>query len=182
MDIVRNYVEDWVSQYLPKTPEPPTPARQRIVYISNEMRDAVSRARTKAAPTAATVPDDEESDDEVENLPPPPPKRASPRGSPRGSPRNSPRGSPRSAAGARGSHNVTLDEPTKMSASPNQVPVRGQSPRRQQMHRVVSVDDDAAIDRIGALDNATARVIVRHSLTFQPRVVLPFQTSFHLKS
>jgi len=172
-----NYVDSWVSYYLPKTPEPPSSERKRTVYISDGARRAVLRAKAKAgAPKVAAVPHNQESDDVVDLLPLPAgsprgsPRvspRASPRGSPRGSPRESPqrgphespRASPRSPATAPEAHGGRLEEPTEMP-----VRMRG-SPRRQQqqLHGDDNANDDDDADRIGALDNATARVMVRPS-------------------
>ena len=62
----------------------------------------------------------------------------------------------RNADGAPGAHGVGLDEPMEAA-----VPVR-HSPRRQQVPDMLGMlADDSAMDRIGALDNAAKRVMVR---------------------
>ena len=44
---VRTHVEDWVSQYLPTTPEPPPSEPSSPVYMSDDARRAVKRARAR---------------------------------------------------------------------------------------------------------------------------------------
>jgi len=160
LNIIKNYISGWVSQYLPKSPELPLSARTCTVYISPEAREVIRHARdslTFAANVAVTaadaVPDDQESDNDVEEMS----VRANRPGSPRGSRGGSPRDSPRSLAGSPGAHGVNLDELADPPVCP--VPVR----RRQMYHYGVTDDDD---DRIGALNNATARVMVRPNRLF----------------
>lgn len=173
LDIVKNYIEERVNSYLPKTPEPPSFQSASIhnvpdVYISEEARNDVRRAKEREAATAvaaAAVPDIVESDEDEELTPVRVSPRESPRGSPRGSTRGNARESPRSQAVAHGGYSgAGLDLlPTRIPPSPTSVQMRGSSPRRQR-ERAMSVDDNE-MDRIGALDNATARVIVRHKFT-----------------
>jgi len=132
LDIVQNYVEDWVSQYLPKTPEPPSSVPKGTMYISHEARLAVKRARaTGPAAGGAAVPVDAaavgEWDGEVDV----------------GQVRGSPRG---------GTHGASVDDDGV------ETPVRA-SPRRQQLCRgdVDELDDDT----IRLLDSATVRTLVR---------------------
>ena len=135
-----NYVQDWVSQYLPNTPEPPPSVPKFTVFISDEARLAVKRARAIAAVTGVPVPFDaavaaeEEWDDEVDVAPV--------------------RSSPRYSSSTSVAHGGSFDEPTEAQTS---VPVRA-SPRRQQLS---SGDVDMDADTLRMLDSATAHAIVR---------------------
>ena len=128
-ELAKNYVELCISYYFPKEPEPSSP--RTPVYVSDETREAINKAKADAAASAADSPDEDAGDEDVDL-----------------------EGSPRVADSAPGAHGVGLDEPMEAAA-----PMRN-SPRRQQMFPGMLMDD-GAMDKIGVLDNAAARVVVR---------------------
>ena len=142
-DMVRGYVEDWVYEYIPKSLELPEFAKQCTVYVSDEAHEQVSRIMGMvAASKVNAVPDYEDTDDEDDDVPQP---RASP---------------PSATRGGGGVEGEPMETPTEMSG-------RGYGhlppPPQQQVRRVVSFDESHSAKRMGAVDDATAHVMVRSS-------------------
>jgi len=163
LSVLMNYVDSWVSYYLPKTPEPPSPEPLQKMYISDLAQralhryragksgaaaiTAVSKAIAAAAAAAPAPPDDQESDDgDVELLPVrgsprgPPARSLSPRG---GSPRASPRASPR-RAGPRSLARAPEAPSGRQLAetTTDMLPVRMRVPPRPQPPAPLIHDDD----------------------------------------
>ena len=119
-------------------PSQSEPSSRPPVYISVEAREAINEVKAAAAAAELDGLEEEMAEEEIDVE------------------------GPQIVDSAPGAHGVGLDEPMEAAAATRSSPRN--SPRRQQ---ATSVDDNA-VDRIGALDNATARAMVRPSVEHIP--------------
>ena len=124
-------MESWYHHFFPTQPEPSSPPAP--IYVSEETREVINQAKAAAAAAEADDQDVEAADEEFEG-------------------RRSPRGSPRTGDSAPPAHGISPDD--EMEAATAVRPSR-----RQQVHPGASVDD-TMMDRVGVLDDATARIMV----------------------
>ena len=129
-------------------PSQSEPSSRPPVYISVEAREAINEVKAAAAAAELDGLEEEMAEEEIDVE------------------------GPQIVDSAPGAHGVGLDEPMEAAAATRSSPRN--SPRLQQ---ATSVDDNA-VDRIGALDNATARAMVRPSVEHIPPQTVPPRGQF----